>query len=69
MNSTSDPCDPMSADGKLGTAADYLASQVASKKADAIRSALPSMVRSGLARVRGVARRASAGATTAEDER
>ena len=71
MTSTPHPCDPMPENEKLGIAAEYLATQVASKKADAIvsalgppsarlagavRSAIRSMIRkAGLAAVRGAA--------------
>ena len=70
MNFTSDPSDPMPADEKLGTAAEYLASQATSKKSDIILPALRSMVcKAGLAAVRRVARKASTEGTSTEDER
>jgi hypothetical protein len=60
----------MSADEKLGTAAQYLASQVTSKKADVILPTLRSIVcRAGLAAVRSLARKANTEGTTPEDER
>jgi len=70
VNSTSDPVDPMPADEKLGTAAEYLASQIVGKKADGVLPAFRAMVHMAVpARVRGVVRRrASAGGATTEDE-
>ncbi len=75
----------MTSNEKLGTAAEYLATQVASKKADAILPALgpaaarlagavPSAIRSmirkaGLVTVRGAAGKAGTGGTPTEDER
>ena len=71
MTSTPHPSDPMPGNEKLDAAAEYLATQVASKKADAIlpalgptaarlagavRSAIRSMIRkAGLVAVRSVA--------------
>jgi hypothetical protein len=84
VTSTPHPCDPMPENEKLGTAAEYLATQVAGKKADAIRpalgpaaarlagavrSAIRSMIRkAGLVAVRSAAGKADTGGTT-EGER
>ena len=74
MNSTSGPADPMSADAKLGTAAEYLASQVAAgKKAHPIRSALRARAARPVGALRSaarlMARKADTGGTTTEGER
>jgi hypothetical protein len=85
VTSTPHPTDPGSKNKKLGTAAEYLATQVASNKANAIlpalgprtarlagtvRSAVRSVVRKARpVGVRGVAGEADAGGTTAEGER
>ncbi len=52
MTSTPHPSDPMSGNEKLSTVAEYLATQVASKKGDAILSVLGAKV----ARLVGVLR-------------
>jgi len=44
VTSTHHPSDPVSGNEKLGTAAEYLATQVASRKADAIWPALGAKV-------------------------
>jgi hypothetical protein len=84
VTSTPHPSDPVSGNEKLGAAAEYLATQVASRKADAILPALGakvarlagalrpvvrSMVRVALGAVCGVFGKADTGGTAVEDER